>query len=121
MPSALETDHDRVFRPRTMGCAQRVGTTCYVSLVRTSERQALGLALRRADRFVAAKIVAIAGLGLWFAFAGPFALAPICWGAATVLYWRRGVSVLAHLRSEPAAWPILDAAPTAKVVKDKEP
>ncbi|HEY1811494.1 MAG TPA: hypothetical protein VGG74_04010 [Kofleriaceae bacterium] len=88
--------------------------------MRTSDRQALGLAIRRADRRVAARVVAVAGLGVWFAFVGPFALAPLCWAATMVLYWRRGVSVLADLRSEPAAWPILDAAPEAKVVKDKK-
>jgi hypothetical protein len=67
------------------------------------------------------KVVAVAGLGVWCAFVGPFSLAPICWALATALYWRRGVSVLADLRSEPAAWPIIDAAPSAKVVRDKAP
>jgi hypothetical protein len=89
--------------------------------VRTSDRQALGLAIRRADRRVAVKVAAVAVLGVWFAFAGPFVAAPICWAAATVLHWRRGVSVLTDLRSEPAAWPIVDAAPTAIVVRDKKP
>ena len=89
--------------------------------MRTSERQALGLAIRRADRRVYAKVAAVAGLGVWFAFSGPFALAPICWAAATVLYMRRGLSVLEDLRSEPAAWPLLDGVPEAKVVQDKEP
>ena len=89
--------------------------------MRTRDRQALGLAIRRADRRVYARVAAVAGLGVWFAFAGPFVLAPICWAAATVLYWRRGVSVLADLESEPAAWPVLYAAPEAKVVNEKEP
>jgi hypothetical protein len=87
--------------------------------VRTSDGQALGLAIRRADRRVYAKVAVVAGVGVWFACTGLLALAPICWAAATVLYWRRGVSVLADLRSEPAAWPVLDAAPSAKVVRDK--
>jgi hypothetical protein len=88
--------------------------------VRTSERHSLGLAIRRADRRVYAKVAVVAGVGVWFGFAGPFAIAPICWAAATVLYMRRGVSVLADLRSEPAAWPIVDGTPEAKVVKDQK-
>jgi hypothetical protein len=89
--------------------------------VRTSERQALGLALRRADRRVAAKVVGVAGLGVWFAITGPFALAPLCWAAAAIIYMRRGVSVLADLRAEPTVWPVLDGAPVAKVIRDKKP
>jgi hypothetical protein len=72
--------------------------------VRTSERHSLGLAIRRADRRVYAKVAVVAGVGVWFGFAGPFAI----------------VSVLADLRSEPAAWPIVDGTPEAKVVKDQK-
>jgi hypothetical protein len=89
--------------------------------MRTSERRALSTAIRRADRRVALKVATIASIGVWCVFAGPFALAPVCWAAAMVVYWRRGTSVLEDLRAEPAAWPVLDAAATAKVVRERTP
>ena len=87
--------------------------------MRTSEQRALRTAIRRADRRVALKVTTIASIGVWCVFAGPFALAPVWWAAATVMYWRRGTAVLDDLRAEPAAWPVLDAAATAKIVRVK--
>lgn len=83
----------------------------------SSARQALALAIRRADRRVAWKIAGVAGAGVGFALVGPFALAPVCWSLATILYWRRGMSVLEELRGEPTASAILERLPVAKVIE----
>ncbi len=73
-----------------------------------------------------AQVVAFAALGVYAVIAGPFWLAPICWATATVLHWRRGMSVLDSLRNVPDAKPIMDALypaeiPTATVVSPRKP
>lgn len=90
-------------------------------LLTDAQKRNLGRGLRRARNRVYAKIAVVAAAGMWFAVTGPFALAPVLWAGATVMYWRRGVSVLEYLRDTPEAWPVLYAGslPEAKLQTDK--